>query len=118
MRDGEKMKANHQSFDMKVVFGDRVYLSARDCARALGYETKKAFLLDNQGIVKRINGISELVSEDDYNNLLVKKPEAFDTQHSIEMTKVTTLNAKLSSFIGMYGLKLVLARSMYEAKAR
>ena len=112
------MKTKHRSFDTKVFSKGRVYLPASDCAEVLGYETKEQFLYENLGVEKTINGISDLVAEDDYNSLLVKNLKAFKVQRSIEMTKVTSLNADITSFFGMYPLKFAFAGPMYEAKAR
>ena len=112
------MKTKHRSFDTKVFSKGRVYLPASDCAEVLGYETKEQFLYENPGVEKTINGISDLVAEDDYNSLLVKNLKAFKVQRSIEMTKVTSLNADITSFFGMYPLKFAFAGPMYEAKAR
>lgn len=112
------MKTKHMSFDTKVFSKGRVYLPASDCAEALGYETKERFLHDNPGIEKTINNIPELVAEEDYNSLLVENPKAFGSQRSIEMTKVTSLNADITSFVGMYPLKFAFAGFMYGAKAR
>ena len=112
------MKTKHKSFDTKVFSKGRVYLPASDCAEALGYETREQFLYEHLGIEKTVNNIPELVAEEDYNSLLVENPKAFGAQRSIEMTKVTSLNADITSLAGMYPLKFLFAGPMYEAKSR
>ena len=112
------MKTKHKSFDTKVFSKGRVYLPASDCAEALGYETREQFLYEHLGIEKTVNNIPELVAEEDYNSLLVENPKAFGAQRSIEMTKVTSLNADITSLAGMYPLKFLFACPMYETRGK
>ncbi len=108
----------HQNFDTKIFYKDKVYLPASDCALALGYESIERFINENADMITTINDIPRLISEEDYNSLLIKRPEAFEVQHSIEIRKVTTLNAKITSFLDAYAFKMALGGSTFETKAR
>ncbi len=112
------MGKNQQSFGTRVIIVDKVFLLASDCANELGYNSINAFMDDNPGITKSLKGFPKLVDEEDYNKLLVERPEAFNTQGHIEITKVSTLKAKVDSFRGMYGLKYMIAGPMLKAKAK
>lgn len=112
------MEDKKQNFETRVFFGDKVYLTAADCAKALGYKSEERFCDQNPDIVTRIGEFENLVSEEDYNRLLVKNDKAFKKQKHIEVTKVLSFNARMVSFVNLYGLKLAIASSMYEQKAR
>lgn len=106
-----------QNFDVRLILKDKVYLKADDCADALGYDTKEDFKRENRDIISTIEGI-DVVLERTFNNLLVKNPTAFSKQAHLEMTEISTLNAEINTAMEFYGLKLAMARPMFEAKAR
>ncbi len=112
------MENNQELFDAKVISKDKVYLFASDCAKALKYETKEAFLEENPGVSKTINGIPELISEGDYNRILVSRPEAFKDRKHIEFTKINSLSAEVSSFRDSYAFKTLFCGDSYERIAK
>lgn len=111
------MKSCRQKFNTRVFSNDSVFLKAADCADAFGCSEEK-FRSYYSNLIVTVDGIPGLVSEDDYNALLMKMPDTFAKQLHVEMTKVVTLNAEIESFRRLYGLKLAFCGQLFEKKAR
>ena len=115
---GLGMKSKRKGFKTRIISNGTVYLYAKDCADALGYKDPEPFCNDNPDIITAVDGIQNLVSEDHYNQLLIKNPESFGKQIHLELTKTSTLNAEIESLLSLYSLKFAFAGPMFEAKAK
>ena len=112
------MEAKRQKFDTRIVQGGKVYLLAEECACALGYESAEVFIEKNKSLIKETAKMPALLSEDDYNILLVENEEAFIRQWHIEVTRIDSLRIHTEDEMAIYPLKIMFAKELFEYKAK
>lgn len=105
-------------FKTRIFQNNKVYLLARDVAQALGYEKLEDFMNDNTKYVELLDSMPPLITEYDFNVLLLQKKEAFEKLQHFEITRVETLRAKTEIQKGLYPIKKMIAHNMFEEKAK
>ena len=105
-------------FNTRIIIDGKVYLLASDVRKAFKFKNIDELKAENSSIVKSISGLPQLVTEDDFNNILLGRPEIADELGHIEMTRVETLRTNTESIKSVYPLKLLFAGEMFKFEAQ
>ena len=105
-------------FRIRIVFGDKVYLLAKDVMKAFGCKSIEQLKSEHPDIVKHFKELPPLVWEGDFNTILTSDIDAMKKLKHIEITRVETLRNNTEAIKSIYPLKLMVAGKMFENKAR
>ena len=106
----------NNNFIPRVFDGEHIYLPIESCAHLLGHASGQELLSAYPELEKTVAGIAGLITESDYNKLLLQNEEAFSRHIHIEITKVQTLRGETESLMQLYPLKRMAAPDWFEWK--
>ena len=105
-------------FKTRIIIGDKVYLLAKDVRKVFGCKSIEQLQMEHSGAVKHFKDLPALVSETDFNTILLSDIDVMKKFKHIEITRVETLRNNTEAIKSLYPLKLMMAGKMFEDKVK
>lgn len=104
-------------FKIRIIINEEVFLLASDVKKAFGYKSVNLLRNEYPDVIKQVKGLPLLVSENDFNTILVSDRKVLSKYKHIEMTRVETLRSNTETIKSFYPLKLLVAGEWFKNHA-